>query len=119
MSVATQGAAQFSLTVQDVIDALLHASGGQDSAPTINFKVSFEFNSARLDNDAVSIDQVHGALYRPDLVRETRADADSVLETLGAGVRVRVVESADGWSLVAADGVKLGWLPASKLLAFQ
>ena len=52
-------------------------------------------------------------------VLERSADADSVLETLGAGVRVRVVESADGWSLVAADGVKLGWLPASKLLAFQ
>ena len=52
-------------------------------------------------------------------VLENSADADSVLETLGAGVRVRVVDSAGGWSLVASDGVKLGWLPTSKLLAFQ
>ena len=52
-------------------------------------------------------------------VLESRADADSVLETLAAGVRVRVVESAGDWSLVASDGVKLGWLPTAKLLAFQ
>ena len=52
-------------------------------------------------------------------VLESSADADSVLETLAAGVLVRVVESAGGWSLVASDGVKLGWLPTSKLLAIQ
>ena len=52
-------------------------------------------------------------------VLESSADADSVLETLTAGMRVRVVESAGGWSLVASDGVKLGWLATSKLLAFQ
>ena len=52
-------------------------------------------------------------------VRETRTDADSVLETLEAGELVRVVESAGRWSLVAADGVKRGWLPASKLLVIK
>ena len=52
-------------------------------------------------------------------VLEDSADADSVLETLGAGMLVRVVESEGGWSLVASDGVKLGWLATSKLLAFQ
>ena len=57
----------------------------------------------------------HVAIAEAD-VRETRADAGPVLETLEAGVLVRVVESAHGWSLVAVDGVKLGWLPASKLL---
>ena len=52
-------------------------------------------------------------------VLESSADVDSVLETLAAGMRVRVVESAGDWSLVASEGVKLGWLPTSKLLAFQ
>ena len=46
-------------------------------------------------------------------------DADSLVETLAPGVRVRVVESAGAWSLIASDGVKLGWTPTAKLLAFQ
>ena len=68
--------------------------------------------------EAILRTPTHVVIAEADVL-ERSADADSVLETLGAGVLVRVVESAGGWSLVAADGVRLGWLPASKLLQIQ
>ena len=46
-------------------------------------------------------------------------DRESILETAVPGVRVRVVERSDGWGLVAADGVRLGWVEMSRLLEFQ
>ncbi|MBT9290683.1 caspase family protein [Prosthecodimorpha staleyi] len=38
---------------------------------------------------------------------------------LAAGMQVRVVESRDGWSLIARDGRRLGYVPADSLLALQ
>ena len=52
-------------------------------------------------------------------VFESARDPHSVLETLEPGVRVRVVESADDWSLIAIDGVRLGWVETEELLDFK
>jgi hypothetical protein len=38
---------------------------------------------------------------------------------LAAGLQVRVMESRDGWSLIARDGRRLGYVPADSLLALQ
>ena len=63
--VGTKGAAQSSPTEQDIIEALLGltgggeagkgvtVSGGEVAIPSINLKVNFAFNSARLDNESL------------------------------------------------------------------
>ena len=68
--------------------------------------------------DVIPRTPTHVVIAEADVL-ESSADADSVLETLGAGMLVRVVQSTGDWSLVASDGVKLGWLPTSTLLAIQ
>ena len=46
---------------------------------------------------------------------ETPEDPLAVLESLVAGTTLRVVEQADGWSLVAVQGVRLGWIRTASL----
>ncbi|MXX91531.1 MAG: SH3 domain-containing protein [Boseongicola sp. SB0665_bin_10] len=48
-------------------------------------------------------------------VIETPEDPLAVLESLVAGTTLRVVEQAGGWSLVAAQGVRLGWIRTASM----
>lgn len=41
------------------------------------------------------------------------------METIVPGMTLRVVESDGAWSLVAADGVRLGWVETAKLARLQ
>ena len=60
----------------------------------------------------------HVVILEADIL-ESASDPDSLLEAVTPGRTLRVIETAGGWSLVASEGVKLGWVETSRLLALQ
>ena len=60
----------------------------------------------------------HVAITMADIVGFV-GDASSAMETVPPGTTLRVVESSGAWSLVAADGVRLGWVETAKLLELR
>ena len=56
----------------------------------------------------------HVVIAGTDVI-ESLGDLQSVLETVAPGTTVRVAEQADGWSLVAVQGVRLGWIRTASL----
>ncbi|MDE0522431.1 MAG: caspase family protein [Boseongicola sp.] len=56
----------------------------------------------------------HVVIAGTDVI-ESLGDLQSVPETVAPGTTVRVVERAGGWSLVAVQGVRLGWIRTARL----
>lgn len=110
-TIATGSAAQSSPTEQDIIDILLGPSGngeagkgvtvtgGDDRVPTINLKVNFEFNSARLSNESIlTLDTLGRALSSDALKGQT-------IEIIGHTDASGTVEYNDGLSERRAGAV--------------
>ena len=68
--------------------------------------------------DLIPATPTHVAIAAADIL-EIAGDADSVIETATPGMTLRVLESDGVWALVAADGVRLGWVETAKLLKMQ
>jgi hypothetical protein len=52
-------------------------------------------------------------------VRQTADGLGELSTELPAGTQVRIVETAEGWALVARDGKRLGYIEAKKLATLQ
>ena len=52
-------------------------------------------------------------------VRQSAHDTAPRVVELGAGSQVYLVESSDGWALIAREGRKLGYVDAKSLVALQ
>ena len=55
----------------------------------------------------------------PATVRESASKGSEVITVLEAGMQVTLIESAEGWVLVASDGKKLGYVEEKTLLRLQ
>ena len=68
--------------------------------------------------DPIPRTPTHVAVAVADIL-ETVGDASSAMETVPPGTTLRVVQTIGTWSLVAADGVRLGWVETAKLLKLR
>ena len=105
------------------LPALSEASFGFRQVPQANFQGSvFALGSPVTvlpeAEDLIPRAPTHVAIAVADIL-EVAGDAGSVIETATPGMTLRVVESDGAWSLVAADGVRLGWVETAKLLEMQ
>ena len=105
------------------LPALSEASFGFRQVPQANFQGSvFALGSPVTvlpeAEDLIPRAPTHVAIAVADILA-VAGDAGSVIETATPGMTLRVVESDGAWSLVAADGVRLGWVETAKLLEMQ
>ena len=68
--------------------------------------------------ELISRTPTHVVIAEAD-VTETAGDLSSILERLAPGTTLRVVERSGEWSLVALQGVRVGWVHTARLLKLQ
>ena len=88
-----------------------------------NFPIASRVSLLPSDDSAALVADIPAkpthVVIAPTSVRQTADPISAVVNQLSPGSQVRIVETKNGWVLIARDGKRLGYVEASTLLTLQ